>query len=158
MDIFCLSLFSRPTPFSTTGTHYPVSTVTTNLPVTGNPPNDQSVPRRTGNDETPERLPSFLPLTSSHCYRTCDWKHSLPTSKNSLLSVMPCHLIPSSLYRVAQNHGMQVLSISSTVLSFLNKITTAYQQLPFFKGSAQLHHLTKVSCSDLFTSEEWLTN
>ena len=55
------------------------------------------------------------------------------------------------MYRVKLNLPKKVLRISSTKLSFLNEISTAYQQLPFFKRSAQLTHLTKVCCSDLFT-------
>ena len=39
----------------------------------------------------------------------------------------------------------------SSKLSYLKEISTAYQQLPFFKRSAQLTHLIKVCCSDLFT-------
>ena len=39
-------------------------------------------------------------------------------------------------YRVAQNHGKWVLRISFPILSFLNEITSAYQQLPF---SRDLH-------------------
>ena len=50
------------------------------------------------------------------------------------------------VYRVAQNNGKSVLRISSTILSFLVEILAAYQQLPFFKRSAQPTHLTKVCC------------
>ena len=57
-------------------------------------------------------------------------------------------------YRVAQNHGKQVLRISHTILSFLDEIASASQQLPFFTRSAQLPLLSKVSCSDLFAHEE----
>ena len=42
------------------------------------------------------------------------------------------------MYRVAQNHGEQVLRISHTILSFLEEIASASQQLPFFTRSAQL--------------------
>ena len=59
------------------------------------------------------------------------------------------------MYRVAQNHGKQVLRISHTILSFLDEIASASQQLPFFTRSAQLPLLSKVSCSDLFAHEEW---
>ena len=58
------------------------------------------------------------------------------------------------IYRVAQNHGKQVLRISHTILSFLDEIASASQQLPFFTRSAQLPLLSKVSCSDLFAHEE----
>ena len=57
-------------------------------------------------------------------------------------------------YRFKLNLLKKVLRMSSTKLSFLNGISTAYQQLPFFKRSGQLTHLTKVCCSDLFTRQE----
>ena len=66
----------------------------------------------------------------------------------SLLNSSPLH------YRVKLNIPRKVLRISSTMLSFRNEISTAYQQLPFFKRSAQLTHLTKVCCSYLFTRQE----
>ena len=49
-------------------------------------------------------------------------------------------------YRVKLNLPKKVLRISCTKLSYLKEISTAYQQLPFFKRSAQLTHLTKVCC------------
>ena len=58
-------------------------------------------------------------------------------------------------YRVAQNQGKQVLRITNTILSFLDEIASASQQLPFFTKFAQLPLLSKVSCSDLFAHEEW---
>ena len=84
---------------------------------------------------------------------------SLPTKM--FLMPLPCALTPdktsdpiSDIYRVAQNHGKQVLRISHSILSFLDEIASAYQQLPFFTRSAQLPLLSKVSCSDLFAHEE----
>ena len=53
------------------------------------------------------------------------------------------------LYRVKLNVPKKVLRISFTILSFLNEIATAYQQLPFFKRSEQLPHLTKYTISQL---------
>ena len=58
------------------------------------------------------------------------------------------------VYRVKLNLPKKVLRIFSSKLSYLKEISTAYQQLPFFKRSAQLTHLTKVCCSDLFTHQE----
>ena len=59
-----------------------------------------------------------------------------------------------STYRVKLNLPKKVLRISTSKLSYLKEISTAYQQLAFFKISAQLTHLTKVCFSDLFTHQE----
>ena len=58
------------------------------------------------------------------------------------------------MYRFKLNLPRKVLRISASKLSYLNEISTAYLQLPLFKRSAQLTHLTKVCCSDLFTHQE----